>query len=72
MRDLLKGYPQIRFGLYNGNTEYTEPEARSQYHRIYGMEPSPNEVISREKMQSNAAHLDYKLFHAGIYDAASE
>lgn len=57
MRDLLKGYPQIRFGLYNGNTEYTEPEARSQYHRIYGMEPSPNEVISREKMQSNPPHI---------------
>lgn len=57
MRDLLKGYPQIRFGLYNGNTEYTEPEARRQYHRIYGMEPSPNEVISREKMQSNPPHI---------------
>lgn len=57
MRDLLKGYPQIRFGLYNGNTEYTEPEARSQYHRIYGMEPSSNEVISREKMQSNPPHI---------------
>jgi len=57
MRDLLKGYPQIRFGLYNGNTGYTEPEARSQYHRIYGMEPSTNEVISREKMQSNPPHI---------------
>ena len=59
MRALLKGYPQIRFGLYNGNTKHSETEARSQYHRMHGADSNPleNEVISREAMQKTPPHI---------------
>ena len=59
MRALLKGYPQIRFGLYNGNTQHKEADARSQYHKMHGRDSDPlvNEVISREAMQKTPPHI---------------
>lgn len=63
LRTLLASKPEITFGLYNGNTEHEEAKARSEYRKLYrdengrGIDPLPNEVISRAKMQSNPPHI---------------
>ena len=63
MRALLKGYPKICYGVYNGNTEHTQSKALAEYHRTYRdasgnpLEPAPNEIISREVMQRTPPHI---------------
>lgn len=63
MRLLLKNYPKIRFGLYNGNTEYSKRKAVQEYHKTYHdeqgnpLEPQPNEILSREEMQAEPPHI---------------
>ena len=63
MRALLKNYPQIRYGVYNGNTEHSQSQALIEYRRTYRdpsgnpLDPAPNEVISREVMQSAPPHI---------------
>ena len=63
MRALLKNYPSIRFGIYNGNTPHKKSEALSEYHKTHKdangvpAEPLPNELISREEMQSDPPHI---------------
>lgn len=63
MRALLKNYPKIRFGLYNGNTEYSKTKAVQEYHKTYHdeqgnpLEPQPNEILSREEMQAVPPHI---------------
>lgn len=58
MRALLKDARDIRFGLYNGNTEYTRKDALSAFHRTHPREePLPNEAISREEMQARPPHI---------------
>ena len=58
MRALLKDAGDIRFGLYNGNTEHMRKKALEQYHRANpGKEPLPNEAISREEMQERPPHI---------------
>ena len=63
MRALFKNYPQICYGVYNGNTEHTQSKALAEYHRTYHDEtgeptdPAPNEIISREVMQERPPHI---------------
>ena len=63
MRALLRGYPQITYGVYNGNTEHTQKRALTEYRRMYQDEggnpkdPAPNELISREVMQKTPPHI---------------
>ena len=63
MRALLKGYPKICYGVYNGNTKHMQPEALAEYRRTYRdangnpLDPAPNEIISREVMQRTPPHI---------------
>lgn len=59
MRSLLKNYPDITFGLYNGNTRHSESDAKSDYKRANGKDKTPlkNELISRERMQLEPPHI---------------
>lgn len=59
LRLILKNYPDIRFGLYNGNTPHGAQEARSDFHKMNGTacQPLPNEVLSREEMQAQPPHI---------------
>lgn len=63
LRALLKNYPRIRFGIYNGNTPYTHKEALNEYYKTHkdvngkALEPLPNEIISREEMQEEPPHI---------------
>ena len=63
LRALLKNYPAIRFGIYNGNTRHRHTEALNDYLKTHkdeegnGVRPLPNEMISREDMQANPPHI---------------
>ena len=59
MRKLLKGYRNITFGIYNGNTRYSEKDALRDYKKANGPSAVPldNEMISREKMQATPPHI---------------
>lgn len=63
LRDTLKNYPDITFGVYNGDTEYTDEEGIISYGKIYkdehgnALKPLPNEVISRKSMQEKPPHI---------------
>ena len=63
MRALFCRYPQICYGVYNGNTEHTQSKALAEYHRTYRdlsgnpLDPMPNEIISREVMQKTPPHI---------------
>ena len=63
LRALLKNYPAIRFGIYNGNTPHKKSEALSEYHKTHKdangapVDPLPNELISREEMQEGPPHI---------------
>lgn len=62
MRKILKDCPEIRFGLYNGNTEYTKQKGLSEYRKTHKNdkdfpEPLKNEVLSREEMQERPPHI---------------
>lgn len=59
MRALLKQYPDITFGLYNGNTRHTEQDALRDYQIANGKgaKPFENELISRERMQKTPPHI---------------
>lgn len=63
MRNLLKRYPQIHYGVYNGNTEHSQQKALSVYRQTYRdemgnpLDPMENEIISREMMQKTPPHI---------------
>ena len=63
LRALLKNYPAIRFGIYNGNTPHKQSEALSEYRKTHKdangapVDPLPNELISREEMQEEPPHI---------------
>ena len=63
MRALLKGYPQITYGVYNGNTRHRQSDALREYGRTFHdaagnpASPAPNELISRENMQQTPPHI---------------
>lgn len=59
MRAIMKGHPQITFGIYTGNTEQTERKARAKFHENYGRDAVilDNELISREQMRETPPHI---------------
>lgn len=63
MRALFRGYPDICYGVYNGNTEHTQSKALAEYRRTFKdpngnpTDPAPNEIISREVMQKTPPHI---------------
>lgn len=59
MRAIMKGHPQITFGIYTGNTEHTEQKARAKFYENYGRnaELLENELISREQMREAPPHI---------------
>lgn len=64
LRELLMFYPQITFGVFNGDTERTEERARAKYEELHASEvceelktPLSNEYISRERMNETPPHI---------------
>jgi hypothetical protein len=63
LRSLLKSYPEITFGVYNGSTKQNEQEGIAEYGKVYKdengypLKPLKNEIISREQMQATPPHI---------------
>ena len=59
MRAILKGYPNITFGIYTGNTEHTEQKAKAKFYENYGRDAVilENELLSRERMQETPPNI---------------
>ena len=58
LRNMLKDYPDITFGAYNGNTEETTEKALENFKTLHnGMEPIRNELISRYQMIQTPPHI---------------
>jgi len=57
LRKTLATCPEITFGLYNSNTRHMQTRAYADYRSLYGSEPLPNEIISREAMQEEPPHI---------------
>lgn len=57
LRRLLANYPKITFGRYTGETERSHRAALAKYREMYGRDPLPNELISREKMWEAPPHI---------------
>ena len=47
----------ITFGVYNGNTEQTEKNGLLKYKNTYGLDPLPNECVSRDTMREKPPHI---------------
>ena len=81
-RAILKDYPAITFGVYNGNTQKDDEKAIRSYKELNEQqEPIPNEMLSRERMQKTPPHilitnysmLEYMLLRPGdtpVFDGA--
>src|SRR5699024_9855557 len=57
-------YPDITFGVYNGDTEWNEKRAEAKYNDLHFNESLeelrthlPNELISRDEMNENPPHI---------------
>ncbi len=58
MRGLLGNYPAITFGRYVGESEHSPYAAEDSFHQNYPEEPRiPNELLSRNEMQSTPPHI---------------
>lgn len=64
LRELLMFYPDITFGVYNGDTEHEYSKAEDKYMSLHSLEnceelrrPLPNELISREQMHEMLPHI---------------
>lgn len=64
LRELLIFYPDITFGVYNGDTEHEYSKAESKYMSLHSLEnckelrtPLSNELISREQMHEMPPHI---------------
>ena len=63
LRNLLKSYSQITFGVYNSSTKQSDQEAVAAYGKVYKdangypMKPLKNENISRDQMQNTPPHI---------------
>ena len=63
LRNLLMEYPEIRFGVFNGDTPYSG-DRRKWYNELHENEtieklrwPLPNELLTREEMVKNPPHI---------------
>lgn len=57
IRALLKDYPDITFGVYNGSTEHEADAALRVYKSLIKEKPLSSERLSREEMQAKPPHL---------------
>ncbi len=58
LRRLLTPFPDITFGRYVGDTPQRSADAENLFRQRYPSEPRlPNELISREQMQSSPPHI---------------
>lgn len=63
LRNLLKSYPDITFGVYNSSTKQNTQEGIAEYGKIYKdangfpLKPLKNELISRDQMQQDPPHI---------------
>lgn len=58
LRNILKDYPDITFGSYTGQTKQKDSTALIDYKSLNGgRDPLPNELISRDQMQSTPPHI---------------
>lgn len=63
LRNLLKNYPDITFGVYNSSTKQNEQDGISEYGKVYKdengypLKPLKNEIISRDQMQKTPPHI---------------
>lgn len=64
LRDILRDYPSIRFGVYNGNTKEKYEDGINEYGKIHRdpetkapLKPIGNEVVSRDVMRDNPPHI---------------
>lgn len=58
LRELLAGMSDVTFGRFTGDTG-TDDEDRlaADYMRRYGVDPLPNEMLSRERMRETPPHI---------------
>lgn len=64
LREILMYYPDITFGVYNGDTERKEDDAKAKYVDLHAnesceelREPLDNELLSREVMNATPPHI---------------
>lgn len=51
LREILRNFPEITFGVYTGQTQHSRDRALAEYKKLNeNTEPLPNELISREEM----------------------
>lgn len=57
LRELLVNVPEIKFGVYTGETENSEVKALAKYQDLFNTNPLENEIISRQAMKENPPHV---------------
>lgn len=57
LREQLGHFPDITFGRYTGETREDRTGALALFREQFGVEPPPNELISREEMRASPPHL---------------
>lgn len=63
LRQILKNYPDITFGVYNSSTKQEDDAGIAEYGRIFkdanghALKPLPNEAISRKNMRKTPPHI---------------
>lgn len=63
LRDILKQYPDITFGVYNSSTRQNDTAGITEYGKVFkddkgrALKPLKNEVISRETMRTCPPHI---------------
>jgi hypothetical protein len=57
LRQMFEAFPDITYGRYTGETEHEESKALDQYRSIFGTDPLPNELISRQSMKERPPHV---------------
>lgn len=58
LREVLRGYPHITFGRYTGETQEDPKKARELFAQLNpGVDPIPNELLSRAEMKKTPPHI---------------
>ena len=57
LRDLFEPFEFVTFGRYTGETLKTRREGLDAYRNTFNCDPLPNEMISREEMQTQPPHI---------------
>ena len=57
LRQLFASFPDITFGRYTGETLHEQGKAINEYRALFGTDPLPNELISRDAMKEKPPHV---------------